>query len=163
MNKKKAQDKDERPLPGIILQLPDRRELGVENEESWSVTVDDPVEFDYQTFVFTAPVDVTAVVSWVDTGILSVKIKVSTKISGKCVRCLCDTELAISDNLLYLYKSRGKSEEGDEMVVEVGAFGSTLDISEQVWECLILLLPSRLLCKEDCRGLCPSCGANLND
>jgi uncharacterized protein len=37
-----------------------------------------------------------------------------------------------------------------------------IDIDEMVLEQLELELPSRVLCSEDCRGLCPQCGADLN-
>ena len=37
-----------------------------------------------------------------------------------------------------------------------------LDITDDVREEALLLLPMNLLCSPDCRGLCPQCGANLN-
>jgi len=37
-----------------------------------------------------------------------------------------------------------------------------IDLDEMVLEQLELSLPSRVLCREDCRGLCPQCGADLN-
>ena len=40
--------------------------------------------------------------------------------------------------------------------------GYTVDLSEAVKDALVLQLPMRFLCKEDCRGLCPKCGVNLN-
>ena len=40
--------------------------------------------------------------------------------------------------------------------------GDQIDLAPLVAEQLILALPSRALCREDCQGLCPSCGTNLN-
>jgi uncharacterized protein len=40
--------------------------------------------------------------------------------------------------------------------------GDQIDLAPLVSEQLILALPSRALCREDCQGLCPSCGINLN-
>jgi uncharacterized protein len=40
--------------------------------------------------------------------------------------------------------------------------GEEIDLSPLVGEQVLLALPTRPLCKEDCRGLCPQCGANLN-
>jgi len=40
--------------------------------------------------------------------------------------------------------------------------GEEIDLSPPVREQLLLALPTRPLCAEDCRGLCPRCGANLN-
>ncbi len=41
--------------------------------------------------------------------------------------------------------------------------GNEIDLSQQVWEELALAMPTKFLCQEDCKGLCPSCGINLND
>lgn len=38
----------------------------------------------------------------------------------------------------------------------------TLDVNELAISDLLLSLPSKILCKEDCKGLCPVCGKNLN-
>ena len=40
--------------------------------------------------------------------------------------------------------------------------GEDIDLSPLIREQALLALPTRPLCKEDCRGLCPQCGANLN-
>jgi uncharacterized protein len=41
--------------------------------------------------------------------------------------------------------------------------GDTIDLSDIVREQVYLSLPMRSICKESCRGLCPVCGANLNE
>jgi uncharacterized protein len=41
--------------------------------------------------------------------------------------------------------------------------GRHLDVSEEAREVLILELPIAPRCREDCRGLCPRCGAELNE
>ncbi len=40
--------------------------------------------------------------------------------------------------------------------------GEKIDLSEFLKEQIVLSLPYKLLCKEDCKGLCPKCGTNLN-
>ncbi len=40
--------------------------------------------------------------------------------------------------------------------------GEEVDVSPLIREQLLLALPTRPLCQEGCRGLCPQCGANLN-
>lgn len=147
----------------FVTQLPDRRNIGEESEENWEVTFGEAILFDGQEFYLSSPLKVNAYLSWIDDAVLSVRLGIDTKISGSCVRCLEKAELALSDELLYLYTLRGKKSDDGELIVEVGAFGKTLDITEQVWESLVLLLPVKLLCAEDCLGLCPSCGANLNE
>lgn len=51
--------------------------------------------------------------------------------------------------------------EADDLDVSV-AIGGQIDIAEVVREQLLLALPEKVFCKEDCRGLCPECGTNLN-
>ena len=41
--------------------------------------------------------------------------------------------------------------------------GDTVDLSELVRQLLVLYTPPRSLCRPDCRGICPHCGANLNE
>jgi len=147
----------------LITQLPDRKSRGEGVGDKWEIVFEEIIVFDGQEFYLSSPLKVYAYLSWIDEATLSVRLGIDVKITGSCVRCLEKAELALSDELLYLYSSRAKGNEGGEMIVEIGAFGKTLDITEQVWESLILLLPLKLLCKEDCLGLCPSCGANLNE
>lgn len=40
--------------------------------------------------------------------------------------------------------------------------GSEIDLQEILKEHMVLALPLRFLCREDCKGLCPNCGTNLN-
>ena len=41
--------------------------------------------------------------------------------------------------------------------------GDELDLDELIYSDIILLTPTKFLCKEDCKGLCPTCGKNLNE
>ncbi|HUP28016.1 MAG TPA: DUF177 domain-containing protein, partial [Chloroflexia bacterium] len=38
-----------------------------------------------------------------------------------------------------------------------------MDLSEPVRQAILVALPMKPLCREDCKGLCPNCGANWND
>ncbi len=40
--------------------------------------------------------------------------------------------------------------------------GDEIDLKPHLWEELVLAFPSKFLCSEDCRGICPGCGADLN-
>jgi len=53
--------------------------------------------------------------------------------------------------------------EGDGDEVQVLSNDSThVDLAEDVRQFVVLGLPQKMLCREDCAGLCPSCGLNLN-
>ncbi len=51
----------------------------------------------------------------------------------------------------------------EEVCHEVeNAFGTTVNLSDGLREDILLTFPQRFLCREECQGLCPRCGANLN-
>jgi uncharacterized protein len=53
--------------------------------------------------------------------------------------------------------------DGDVDVIPVDAFQAELDMRQCIWEALLLNLPERLLCSEDCKGICPICGRDKNE
>jgi uncharacterized protein len=55
----------------------------------------------------------------------------------------------------------GEDESGDDYVT-VGEKEYEVSLHPFVHENLVVAIPIRILCREDCRGLCPECGANLN-
>jgi uncharacterized protein len=56
--------------------------------------------------------------------------------------------------------THAESEDNDEFIV---LDGMRLQLDELVSEDIYLALPSRFLCKEDCKGLCAFCGQDLNE
>ena len=52
-----------------------------------------------------------------------------------------------------------EGEENDEILL---LDNDTVDLSELAREAFILNMPTKTLCREDCKGLCSGCGANLN-
>ena len=42
------------------------------------------------------------------------------------------------------------------------AFGTTVDLTDDLREDILISIPQQFLCREDCQGLCPHCGKNLN-
>ncbi len=51
--------------------------------------------------------------------------------------------------------------EDDDRFIEV--HDEKLNLDELVREDILLELPTKFLCREDCKGICPKCGKNLND
>lgn len=95
------------------------------------------------------------------------------KTSGKfvCDRCLdgFNKDISIDYRMAYVYEIKGSDgvgkaetpEAGDEVTV-IHESTNEIDIGEDVREYILLSVPMKLLCKDDCAGLCPKCGANLN-
>jgi uncharacterized protein len=85
----------------------------------------------------------------------------------ECVRCLKSFRLPLVVPF-QLFADRGGSRKGDEEALERDAYmrfhdGRQLDVSADVHDALLLEVPMAPHCREECRGLCPRCGADLND
>ncbi|NLL36243.1 MAG: DUF177 domain-containing protein [Fretibacterium sp.] len=154
----------------FIVELPPRSDCETVVEKSWDIHLTEGILFEGQRFLFPEGCFVSVALHWLEPALLTVQLFLRTEVVGECARCLAEASLAIQDDLMYLYHlcdlewgkdTRLESDEGF-LPVEVEFFGRTIDLADQVWETLLLLLPIRLLCKEDCRGLCPECGADLN-
>lgn len=52
---------------------------------------------------------------------------------------------------------------GGEGVRQVPLEGKVIDLTEGLRQNIVMALPMKLVCREDCRGLCPRCGGNLNE
>ncbi len=86
-----------------------------------------------------------------------------------CDRCLRPVESAGDSRLELLVMDRprpaesGERQLGEDDLGVVELPGDSLDTAALVAEQVQLDLPTHPLCREDCRGLCPRCGANWND
>lgn len=92
-------------------------------------------------------------------------------VSVECGRCLERYPVALKQDLdlFYLPRLESRPEEEEEDVqlddhdVVVGYYeGEKLDLGEVVREQVVLALPLKRLCREDCQGICPTCGRNRN-
>ena len=100
-------------------------------------------------------------------------IRVTGKIEGSlevsCHRCLRPFPLPLNEPVdLYLFeKARMPKEEEKEIEPEELVYeffdGEVIEVDRLVAEQLFLALPVKVLCGEECKGLCPGCGANLNE
>jgi uncharacterized protein len=98
---------------------------------------------------------------------VSVRGDVSAAVQVECVRCLRAFELEVSVPYTAYADRRGKASSAEEEALERDDYmmfhdGRRLDLREGVRETLLLELPITPLCREDCPGLCPRCGADLN-
>ena len=76
---------------------------------------------------------------------------------GTCRRCLEPTDGVSVSDVDELYQKVVTDPDAFEIV------GDQLDLRPVARELVLLDAPSTPLCREDCAGLCPTCGANLND
>ena len=79
-----------------------------------------------------------------------------------CARCLTELHRVLSLSLSKYAAVKGTLQDGEDDDYVVIA-DSVMELDEPVGELLFLELPSKDLCSEDCRGLCPKCGKNRNE
>ncbi|MBQ3402431.1 MAG: DUF177 domain-containing protein [Synergistaceae bacterium] len=148
-----------------IISLPPRNDTEAEIVSQWDFP-EGTLDFEGQEFIFPEGFHAEASTRWFEESLLFVNIGISAVIESECARCLKPVSLEISGELGYLYYSHGAEaldEFDDYMPVEIDFFGRILDVMPQIQESIYTLLPTKILCREDCKGLCPNCGADLNE
>ena len=115
--------------------------------EREQLLIDEQLDFSARDFFgscpFRQPVSVKGTVTAAG-GVVLLRAIVGYRFDGQCDRCLDPFSREDSDELVVLEDFQ-------------------LDLDELVETDLWLELPSKSLCREDCRGLCPQCGKNLNE
>lgn len=89
----------------------------------------------------------------------SLRIRLETELRGPCVRCL---EPATAD-LVVDAREIDQPGGGDEDLESPYVDGIELDLRGWARDAVVLDLPAHIVCREDCLGLCPVCGVNLNE
>jgi uncharacterized protein len=79
-------------------------------------------------------------------------------LAGPCMRCLSDAAPVLDVDAREVSQP-GEGDELESPYVEDGL----LDLRAWARDALALTLPTRVLCRADCAGLCPTCGADLNE
>jgi uncharacterized protein len=100
---------------------------------------------------------------------VSVRGRLAAVARLECVRCLKRFEQAVVPNFeVYAERSGGSRHPNQDDELERDGYmlfhdGRRLDLGPAARELLLLETPIAPHCREDCRGLCPRCGADLND
>ena len=92
-------------------------------------------------------------------GVLHLDGTLEVSVVYECSRCLKTEERSLSLELRAVFTDEEDSDEPDAFSLD----GNLADIDEIVADAFILHSEERYLCREDCRGLCPRCGADLNE
>lgn len=83
-----------------------------------------------------------------------------------CDRCLSNFERVVDENLDLIFIPRAEMEGEPEVELtkddmNVASYIDNIDLCQVIDEQLVLALPMKILCSENCPGLCPRCGKNL--
>ena len=79
-----------------------------------------------------------------------------------CRRCLTDVSLSVAENVQLLFVEEGTDGDDDPDVYVVDARAHDLDMRPALREQWLLAVPPFAQCRDDCKGLCPTCGTDLN-
>lgn len=90
------------------------------------------------------------------------RVRFETTVRGECRRCLTEVALPVSESRALIFAADDETPEGDGCYL-IPERSQVLDLTEVLREEVALAVPRFLECRPDCKGLCPRCGANLND
>jgi uncharacterized protein len=156
------------------------KEVGL--HRAWDLTqhaIDEMVAGDRATYKAAAPLHVEASMIRAERRIL-VEVHARAAMNSECVRCLAPLSLEVPvDFKLTLvpedeYESEPESARDEPKAPVAGTFdavgadeevyrGKEFDLGPVLREQVVLAMPGYPVCKESCKGLCSSCGANLNE
>jgi len=120
----------------------------------------DPLEFGgqrYESDEASVPVrvDVSRTV-----GGYALRLRLQVHLHGPCMRCLEPAAPVLDVDVREVDQP---DEEGGDELTSPYIEGDELDLRAWVHDALALTLPAQIVCREDCLGLCPVCGENLNE
>ena len=113
------------------------------------------------------PLKVEAVAELAGTEI-RIRGHIATRLEATCGRCLGPVDIPVERDFDLAYRPIGSIAREEEIEIprdelDVGFYsGNGIELADVVTEQLILVVPMKVICRADCRGLCPICGANRN-
>ena len=125
-----------------------------------TVERDDIVDLGVADEALVGPIEVDAELDSVVEGIL-VRGRLAFGFVQPCARCLTDVRTDLGIEVAELFVDPARSDEEVEEGYELDA--DAIDIEALVRDTVVTAIPVRVLCREDCRGLCPVCGADRNE
>lgn len=106
---------------------------------------------------FTTPVKLTGVIEN-RAEVVTLSYQLTGELALNCDRCLTPFSRPLDESFSHILVRSLNTDNDDYLVCA----DSMLDLSEQAMADLYLTLPNKVLCKEDCKGLCEQCGKDLN-
>jgi uncharacterized protein len=103
--------------------------------------------------------------------LVEVEGRVGTMVRYSCSRCLKEFDLPVEEDFAVTYARHlpavhEEDDEGSELTAEdlglILFHGDDIDLTEAIQDQVIMALPVRPLCSDECKGLCARCGADLN-
>jgi uncharacterized protein len=80
-----------------------------------------------------------------------------------CRRCLADATVQVQDESHVIFAEAGSDESEDPDVYVLDDRSNVIDLRPVVREQWVLNAPAYVVCRDECKGLCPTCGTDLNE
>lgn len=90
-------------------------------------------------------------------GVMTLNAVIKGICTACCDRCLKPTELSLQAEIRTVITPDSSEDES------VSVSDGKIDLERTAYDALVLALPAKILCREDCKGLCPVCGADRNE
>lgn len=109
------------------------------------------------------PIGVTGRLSSAGEGRFYFSGRMAGSVAIPCRRCLEDVEVKVDDEFHCIFAETGADEADDPDVFTYDPHDRELDLRPAVRENWLLIAPAYAQCSDDCKGLCATCGRNLNE
>jgi uncharacterized protein len=110
-------------------------------------------QYEVKPRVVTATLDISCMTR----GGYALRLRFEASLRGPCMRCLEPAEPRVAVDAREVDQPGGGDELSSPYVAD-----QVLDLHAWARDALVLALPAQLLCREECLGLCPVCGTDLN-
>ena len=121
----------------------------------------DTINYCNNNYKLSSPINIEGKVSNTNKG-LYLDVDVDFTLVDNCSRCLDEVEVPIEYSIQGFLVKEGFDEDEFEDDDAIIFDGQELDLVDIIEQTLDFKIPASVLCKEDCKGLCQGCGANLN-
>jgi uncharacterized protein len=118
-----------------------------------------PLDFSGQRYEPDSPVAARLDISRMTGGGYSLRLRFAAALRGPCMRCLLDAEPVTEVDAREVDQPGG----GEELSSPYLNGEEELDLQQWATDAYALALPAQIVCRPDCAGLCPECGANRNE
>lgn len=144
----------------FVVPLPEAKNSQLKLSQVWKLDLKEPISYGAQEFPFLSPVKVTAETCRTPEG-ANVLIGIEGEVATECRRCCAPLTVAIQQKFMYSYILQSEDfrkvqeeaesfDSSDRVVMPVTWLGNSIDVTNLVWECLIVALPLYAVCPEEC-------------
>jgi len=119
------------------------------------------IKVKHEIVKFKGPINVSGHLENLGQRIFQIEGIIKAPVETVCYRCLSKTVLNLNVSFSLKFSDAISDSSGDEEEL-IQFSGNEIELRPHIINEIILNWPAQVLCKPDCKGLCPTCGTNLN-